>query len=85
MKINEINSGLPLRRRGNPLARGVARGAGVTRGGVARVGPMLFLTFYSNFFFSNFWLMIGKLWEARSRLYRRQILQVNTEYSFESS
>ena len=28
--------------------------------------------------FSNFWLIFGKLREARSRLYRRQLLQVNT-------
>ena len=33
--------------------------------------------FFSNFF-SNVWLILGKLWEARSRLYRRQVLQVNT-------
>ena len=38
---------------------------------------------FSNF--SNFWLILGKLWEARSRLYRRQMLQVNNKYSFESS
>ena len=28
-------------------------------------------------FLSNFWLIFGKLWEARSRLYRSQNLQVN--------
>ena len=28
--------------------------------------------------FFNVWLLSGKVWEARSRLYRRQILQVNT-------
>ena len=28
--------------------------------------------------YSNFWLIFGKLWEARSRLYRSQNLQVNT-------
>ena len=28
--------------------------------------------------YSNFWLIFGKLLEARSRLYRRRILQVNT-------
>ena len=39
---------------------------------------------FSNFF-SNFWLIAGKLWEARSRLYRRQSLQVNSKYVFESS
>ena len=39
---------------------------------------------HSNFFF-NVWTMFGKLREARSRLYRRRILQVNTKYSFESS
>ena len=32
---------------------------------------------FSNFC-SNFWLIFGNLFEARSRLYRRQILQVNT-------
>ena len=32
---------------------------------------------FSNFF-SNFWPIFGKFLEARSRLYRRQILQVNT-------
>ena len=32
---------------------------------------------YSNFD-SNFWLFFGKLREARSRLYRSRILQVNT-------
>ena len=42
-----------------------------------------FLCFF--YFFSKFWLIVGKLWEARSRLYRRQNLQVNTNYSFESS
>ena len=36
-------------------------------------------------FFSNCWLFFGKLWEARSRLYRSRILQVHTKYSFESS
>ena len=35
---------------------------------------------YSDFF-SNFWLIFGKLWEARSRLYRRRILQVNSHFS----
>ena len=34
----------------------------------------IFLTF-SNL---KFWLIFGKLWEARSRLYRRQFVQVNT-------
>ena len=34
---------------------------------------------YSNFF-SNFWLFFGKLWEARSRLCRSRILQVNTRW-----
>ena len=29
-------------------------------------------------FYSNFWLIFGKLWEARSRLYRSRFLQVNT-------
>ena len=33
--------------------------------------------FFSNLF-SKIWLIFGKLWEARSWLYRRQILQVNT-------
>ena len=32
---------------------------------------------FSNFY-SNFWLIFGKLCEARSRLYRSRILQVNT-------
>ena len=27
--------------------------------------------------YSNFWLIFGKLWEARPRLYQRQFLQVN--------
>ena len=40
------------------------------------------LCFYK--FCSNFWLIFAKLWEASSRLYRRQILQVDTKYSFES-
>ena len=31
-------------------------------------------------FSSNFWLIFGKLWEARSRLYRSRILQVNTRW-----
>ena len=35
--------------------------------------PMLFLIFSSNFL-----LIFGKLWEVRSKLYRRQILQINT-------
>ena len=36
--------------------------------------------------FSNVWLILGKLWEARSRLYRRQSLQVRTRLiSFDSS
>ena len=39
---------------------------------------------YSNFF-SNSWLIVGKLWEARSPLYRNRFLQVDTKYSFESS
>ena len=34
-------------------------------------------TFFLIFFF-KYWLIFGKLWEACSRLYRRQILQVNT-------
>ena len=29
--------------------------------------------------------MFGKVWEARSRLYRSQFLQINSKYSFESS
>ena len=29
-------------------------------------------------FVNQFWLMFGKLWEARSRLYRSRFLQVNT-------
>ena len=29
-------------------------------------------------FYSNFWLIFGKLWEACSRLYRRRFLQLNT-------
>ena len=33
--------------------------------------------------FSNVWLMFCKLWEARSRLCRSRVLQVNTKYSFE--
>ena len=33
---------------------------------------------FSNFSKNDFWLMFGKLGEATSRLYRRQILQVNT-------
>ena len=40
-----------------------------------------FSNFYSNFdsnVYSNFWLFFGNLREARSRLYRRRILQVNT-------
>ena len=32
---------------------------------------------FSNLY-SNFWLIFGKLLEARSRLYRSRILQVNT-------
>ena len=28
----------------------------------------------------NFWLIFGKLWEARSRLHRNQILQANSKY-----
>ena len=35
--------------------------------------------FFSSFY-SNFWLIFGKLWEARSRLYRSRILQVNTRW-----
>ena len=38
--------------------------------------PMLFSKFYS-----NLWLIFGRLYEARSRLYQRQILQVNTHFS----
>ena len=37
--------------------------------------PMFFLTFILTL---TFWLIFGKLWEARSRLYRNRILQVNT-------
>ena len=36
-----------------------------------KAGPMFFLTK------KNVWLIFGKLWEARSRLYRSQILQAN--------
>ena len=36
----------------------------------------MFSLFFSKFV--TFCLVLGKLWEARSRLYRRQILQVNT-------
>ena len=35
-------------------------------------------------FLSNCWRFFGKLWEARSRLCRSRILQVNTKYSFET-
>ena len=35
---------------------------------------------FSNFC-SNFWIIFGKLWEAGSRLYRSQILQVNTRWN----
>ena len=44
-------------------------------GGSRAVQPM--------FVFVNFWLILGKLWEARSpRLYRRRFFQVNdTKYS----
>ena len=31
-------------------------------------------------FFSDFWLILGKLWEARSRAYRSRCLQVNSNY-----
>ena len=31
-------------------------------------------------FLSNFWRTFGKLWEARSRLYRNESLQVNTRW-----
>ena len=34
---------------------------------------------------SNCWLIVGKLWENHSRLYRSRCLQVNSKYSFESS
>ena len=37
----------------------------------------LYLCFFSSVY-SNCWLIFGKLWEARSRLYRRRFLQVNT-------
>ena len=30
--------------------------------------------------FSNFWRFFGKLWEARSRLYRNESLQVNSRW-----
>ena len=45
---------------------------------------IFFLWFFSNCY-SNFWLIFGKLWEARSRLYRGRLLQVNSKYSFENS
>jgi len=32
-------------------------------------------------FFSNFWRIFGKLWEARSLLYRSQSLQPNTHFA----
>ena len=32
-------------------------------------------------FFSDFWRNVGKLWEARSRLYRSQSLQPNTHFA----
>ena len=50
--------------------------------GLRRLSSVMRLSIYV---FSNFWLIFGKLWEARPRLYRRQILQVNTKYSCESS
>ena len=37
---------------------------------------LCWLNFVLTFFF--FWLTFGKLWEARPRLYRRKILQINT-------
>ena len=40
---------------------------------------------YTYSIFSNLWLIVGKLWEALSRLYRSRFLQVNSKYSFESS
>ena len=41
-----------------------------------------YIAIYYNFFegFSNFWINFGKLWEARSRLYRNESLQVNTRW-----
>ena len=34
---------------------------------------------FSNFY-SNFWIIFGKRWEARSRLYRNESLQVNSRW-----
>ena len=46
---------------------------------------IMFIELYSIFLTYAFLCFFCKLWEARSRLYRRQILQVNTKYSFENS
>ena len=39
-------------------------------------------TYVFSSLYSNIWLLVffGKLWEARSRLYRSQILQINTRW-----
>ena len=50
----------------------------------ARIGGrrLCFFLIWSNLF-SNFWLIVGKLWKTRSRQYRSRFLKVNTKYSFE--
>ena len=56
---------------------------GLRRGGrrdtFAVWGGRQIFPFFPNFY-SNFWLIFGKLWETRSRLYRSGILQVNTRW-----
>ena len=41
-------------------------------------GPWLVDHYVFSNMYSNFWLIFGKLWEARSRLYRSRFFQVNT-------
>ena len=54
-------------------SQGVGPAAPATAPSAGSRAPMFLLTF-----FSNFWIIFGKLLEARSRLYRSQILQLNT-------
>ena len=56
-------------------------GGEVSRKSNARVPrTALAVTYACSNFYSNFWPIFGKLWEARSPLYRSRILQVNSRW-----
>ena len=60
----------------NEGARGCSFGTSGAAGGLAE-GLWWFELLA---FFPNFWRFFGKLWEARSRLYRNESLQVNSRW-----